>query len=230
MAYIGNSPTSATFAIDSFNGDGSTVNFTLRESPVSTSSILVFVGGVRQATDTYSLSGTTLTFTEAPPSGTNNIQVLFLGLGASPTVPTDGSVTAAKLADSSVTTAKLADGAVTGPKLGATSINANNIVDGTITSAKLSSNISVAGTSEIRGTSTQSAELRLFEDTDNGNQHITLKANNSISSNIIFTLPNADGSANQVLTTDGTGNLSFSTVSGGATKGQAIAFSMIFGL
>jgi len=200
LAYIGNSPTSATFAIDSFNGDGSTVNFTLRESPVSTSSILVFVGGVRQATDTYSLSGTTLTFTEAPPSGTNNIQVLFLGLGASPTVPTDGSVTAAKLAD------------------------------GAVTSAKLSSNISVAGTSEIRGTSTQSAELRLFEDTDNGNQHITLKANNSISSNIIFTLPNADGSANQVLTTDGTGNLSFSTVSGGATKGQAIAFSMIFGL
>ena len=210
MSYIGNSPTSATFAIDTFNGDGTTVNFTLRESPVSTSSILVFVGGVRQATDTYTLSGTTLTFTEAPPSGTNNIQVLFLGLGASPTVPTDGSVTTVKIADSAITTAKIANGAVT--------------------SAKLSSNISVSGTSEIRGTSTQSAELRFFEDTDNGTNHVTLKANNSISSNTIFVLPNADGTANQVLTTDGTGNLSFSTVSGGATKGQAIAFSMIFGL
>lgn len=210
MSYIGNSPTSATFAIDTFNGDGTTVNFTLRESPVSTSSILVFVGGVRQATDTYTLSGTTLTFTEAPPSGTNNIQVLFLGLGASPTVPTDGSVTTVKIADSAITTAKIAAGA--------------------ITSAKLSSNISVSGTSEIRGTSTQSAELRFFEDTDNGTNHVTLKANNSISSNTIFVLPNADGTANQVLTTDGTGNLSFSTVSGGATKGQAIAFSMIFGL
>lgn len=170
----------------------------------------MFVGGVRQATDTYTLSGTTLTFTEAPPSGTNNIQVLFLGLGASPTVPTDGSVTTVKIADSAITTAKIADGAVT--------------------SAKLSSNISVSGTSEIRGTSTQSAELRFFEDTDNGTNHVTLKANNSISSNTIFVLPNADGTANQVLTTDGTGNLSFSTVSGGATKGQAIAFSMIFGL
>ena len=103
MSYIGNSPKSATFAIDTFNGDGSTVNFTLRDSPVSTSSILVFVGGVRQATDTYTLSGTTLTFTEAPPSGTNNIQVLFLGLGASPTVPSDGSVTTVKLADTAVT-------------------------------------------------------------------------------------------------------------------------------
>ena len=220
MSYIGNSPTSATFAIDTFNGDGTTVNFTLRESPVSTSSILVFVGGVRQATDTYSLSGTTLTFTEAPPSGTNNIQVLFLGLGASPTVPTDGSVTTVKIADSAITTAKIAAGAVV----------TADIADGAVTSAKLSSNISVSGTSEIRGTSTQSAELRFFEDTDNGTNYVTLKANNSISSNTIFVLPNADGTANQVLTTDGTGNLSFSTVSGGATKGQAIAFSMIFGL
>ena len=143
MSYIGNSPKSATFAIDTFNGDGSTVNFTLRDSPVSTSSILVFVGGVRQATDTYTLSGTTLTFTEAPPSGTNNIQVLFLGLGASPTVPSDGSVTGLKLAD----------GAVTGPKLGLTAINANNIVNSTITGDKIaagtigSSNLTTTGVS-----------------------------------------------------------------------------------
>jgi hypothetical protein len=129
MAYIGNLPTSATFAIDSFNGDNSTVNFTLREAPVATSSILVFVGGIRQHTDTYSLSGTTLTFSEAPPSGTNNIQVLFLGLGASPHIPSDYSVSTIKIQPSSVT----------GDKIGLTAINANNIVDGTITNAKLAS-------------------------------------------------------------------------------------------
>ena len=127
MAYIGNLPTSATFAIDSFNGDNSTVNFTLREAPVTTSSILVFVGGIRQHTDTYSLSGTTLAFSEAPPTGTNNIQVLFLGLGASPHIPSDFSVSATKLQT----------GAVTGDKIGLTAINANNIVDSTITNAKL---------------------------------------------------------------------------------------------
>ena len=93
MSYLGNQPRTATFAIDTFNGDGGTLNFTLREAPVSVSSILVFVGGVRQATDTYTLSGATLSFTEAPPTGTNNIQVLFLGLGASPAVPSDKSVT-----------------------------------------------------------------------------------------------------------------------------------------
>jgi|Laugrespbdmm15dd_1035085.scaffolds.fasta_scaffold11740_2 hypothetical protein len=43
--------------------------------------------------------------------------------------------------------------------------------------------------------------------------------------------PTADGTANQVIKTDGAGNLSFVTpASAGATKGQAIAFSLIFGL
>lgn len=43
--------------------------------------------------------------------------------------------------------------------------------------------------------------------------------------------PTADGTANQVIKTDGAGNLAFVTpAASGATKGQAIAFSMIFGL
>ena len=41
--------------------------------------------------------------------------------------------------------------------------------------------------------------------------------------------PTVDGSANQIIQTDGAGNLTFAT-SSGATKGQAIAFSLIFGL
>ena len=149
MAFLGNIPTSATFAIDSFNGDNSTVNFTLREAPVATSSILVFVGGIRQHTDTYSVSSTTLTFSEAPPTGTNNIQVLFLGLGASPHIPSDFSVSAIKIQTNAITGDKiapttltgnlLASATITGDKIGLTAINANNIVDGTITNAKLAS-------------------------------------------------------------------------------------------
>ena len=149
MAYLGNIPTSATFAIDSFNGDNSTVNFTLREAPVATSSLMIFVGGIRQQIESYSLSGTTLTFSEAPPTGSSNIQVVFLGLGASSTVPSDGSVTGVKLSTGAVTGDKIgltaitsnliASAAVTGDKIGLTAINANNIVDGTITNAKLAS-------------------------------------------------------------------------------------------
>jgi len=42
--------------------------------------------------------------------------------------------------------------------------------------------------------------------------------------------PTADGTSGQVVSTDGSGNLTFVTPSGGATKGQAIAFSIVFGL
>jgi hypothetical protein len=43
----------------------------------------VSVSGVLQDPSTYSVSGTTLTFSGAPPSGTSNISVRFLGIPAS---------------------------------------------------------------------------------------------------------------------------------------------------
>jgi hypothetical protein len=163
MAYIGNSPSSATFAIDTFSGDNTTVNFTLRQAPLATSSIIVFVGGIRQQTDSYSLSSTTLVFSEAPPLGTNNVEVLFLGLGASATIPSDGSVTSQKILAGAVTGDKLGltainannivDGSITGNKLGLTSINANNIVDASITGAKLSSTLTTGNINFVGATS-----------------------------------------------------------------------------
>ena len=60
-----------------FNGDGSTTDFTLDVAPGSTLDIEVFVGNVRQDPNSaYTVSGTTLSFTGAPPSGTNNIYVV----------------------------------------------------------------------------------------------------------------------------------------------------------
>ena len=81
MAFIGTPlDTRNTFqslAGKRFNGDGSTTAFTLDVAPSSTLVIEVFVGNVRQDPNSaYTLSGTTLTFTGAPPSGTNNIYVV----------------------------------------------------------------------------------------------------------------------------------------------------------
>ena len=81
MAYVGN-PIDTTNTFQSlagkrFNGDGSTTDFTLDVTPGSTLDIEVFVGNVRQDPNSaYTLSGTTLSFTGAPPSGTNNIYVV----------------------------------------------------------------------------------------------------------------------------------------------------------
>jgi hypothetical protein len=83
MSYIGNIPTTVAFLTDTFSGDGSDTTFTLSQAPATTSSILVSVSGVVQDPSTYSVSGTTLTFSGAPPSGTSNISVRFLGIPAS---------------------------------------------------------------------------------------------------------------------------------------------------
>jgi hypothetical protein len=42
--------------------------------------------------------------------------------------------------------------------------------------------------------------------------------------------PTADGTSGQVISTNGSGVLTFSTPSSGVSKGQSIAFAMIFGL
>ena len=81
MAYVG-TPIDTTNTFTSlqgkrFNGDGSATDFTLDVAPSSTLDIEVFVGNVRQDPNSaYTLSGTTLTFSAAPPTGTNNIYVV----------------------------------------------------------------------------------------------------------------------------------------------------------
>ncbi len=80
MSYIGAEPTTAAFPFDQFSGDGTTTAFTLTYAPASTTSIVVAISGVVQNPNLYSVVGTTLTFSPAPPSGTSNIAVLYLGL------------------------------------------------------------------------------------------------------------------------------------------------------
>ncbi len=80
MSYIGAEPTTATFPFDQFSGNGTTTAFTLTYAPASTTSIIVAISGVVQNPNTYSVIGTTINFSPAPPTGTNNIAVLYLGL------------------------------------------------------------------------------------------------------------------------------------------------------
>lgn len=106
----GSGSSSTNIIVDAFNGTGSQTAFTLSGDPGTENNTQVFVGGVYQEKDTYSVSGTTLTFSAAPPSGTNNIEVVWstpLAIGT----PSDGTVTTAKIADANVTAAKLASGA-----------------------------------------------------------------------------------------------------------------------
>ena len=77
-----------------FSGDASTTAFTLDIAPNSVFDIEVFVENVRQdPNSSYTLNGTTLTFSAAPPSGTNNIYVIHQAKAVGTiTAPVGGSI------------------------------------------------------------------------------------------------------------------------------------------
>ena len=90
-----------------FSGNGSTTVFTLNTNPANSASLLVAINGIVQDPANYTVSGTTLTFTTAPATGTNNISTRTLGVpattavssfsagttGFSPTTAATGAVT-----------------------------------------------------------------------------------------------------------------------------------------
>ena len=66
--------------VDTFSGDGATVEFTLSSAPSTEDYTQVFVNGVYQSKGTYGVDDVTLTFSEAPPSGTDNVEVVITTL------------------------------------------------------------------------------------------------------------------------------------------------------
>ena len=107
IVYLGNEILTATSVssethIDEFNGDGSTQAFTMTRTPAANSAAnyAVFVDNVYQrygSSYAYTASGDVITFTSAPPAGTNNIQVIQLnGVNTLNTVA-DGAISRVKL-------------------------------------------------------------------------------------------------------------------------------------
>jgi hypothetical protein len=84
-----------------FNGNGSTTTFTLTYPVTNPTDLEVFVENVQQEPlFAYNATGNQLIFTEAPPSGTNNVYVIYRNIepGIFASIP-DGAVTFNKLAN-----------------------------------------------------------------------------------------------------------------------------------
>jgi hypothetical protein len=111
--------------------------------------------------------------------------------------------------------------------------SANLTFDGTIlTAAGLAGplNGSVGATTPSTVVATQvnvtaQGDVR-FEDTTGG-QYVALQAPGTVSTNVTFTLPGADGSANQAIVTNGSGVLSFGDA--GVSQAKVTAIAMVFG-
>jgi hypothetical protein len=118
---------------DSMTGDGSDVTLALSIAPVSENNTQVFIDGVYQNKDTYSISGTTLTFSTAPPTG-SAVEVMTM-TQTEVNVPVDGTITSAKLSGDLVTPSNLT---VTGTAtMGGGSISGNLLIGASSSSAKL---------------------------------------------------------------------------------------------
>jgi len=133
MAYIGRSPQAGNYSkLDSiaasFNGSLTTFNLTVAGAAFTASQatqLIISVAGVLQEPETaYTVSGSQITFTSAPASGAS-----FFGVALGDTldigVPSNGSVTSAKLAAGAVANTNLAAGAVTAHAVAAGAISSN---------------------------------------------------------------------------------------------------------
>lgn len=108
---------------------------------------------------------------------------------------------------------------------------ATGTIGGSTTQIQFNNSGALGGSSNLTwdGSNVQigsQGDLR-FGDSDNSNW-VAFQAPATVASNVTWTLPNADGSANQVLQTNGSGTLSWATA-GGISQGKSIALSMIFG-
>ena len=66
----------AEYQVQNFTGTGSQTIFTLSSASLGENFTFVYINGVYQQKNTYTISGTTLTFSQAPPY-TSSIEIMF---------------------------------------------------------------------------------------------------------------------------------------------------------
>ena len=170
MSYIGRQPQIGNFQIcDAISTVNNQAAYTMQVSsvdvlPESANHMIVSLNGVIQKPNSsYTVSGATITFASNLVTGDviNFIQILgsVLDLG----VPSDDTVTAAKLSSNAVTTAKILDANVTTAK----------IADANVTLAKLSATGTKNSTTFLRGDNTFATAGLTGVTTDSGNVTIT---------------------------------------------------------
>ena len=198
-------------SLNEFTGNGSTTAFTLSADPGTENNTQVYIDGVYQEKGTYAVSGTTLTFSTAPPNGTS-IEVMAFS-ASSVGVVADGSITTAKLENSSgssdgVTTAKIATDAVTQAKIADDAVGADQLASNSVVTASI-----VDSTGSSDGVTTAKLATSAVTTAKVADDAVTLaKMASGTAGNLISYDGSGDpaavvtGSAGQVLTSNGSGN------------------------
>ena len=164
ISFVGGTTTAPV--IDTMTGDGSDTTLALSVSPSSENQTFLTIDGVLQHKDTYAISGSTLTFDEAPAN-----------------------------------TAK---------------VECITFINTTITDFKDGD-----GDTKIQVEESSDDDTIRFDTA--GSERMTINSSGVIQFNGAYTFPTSDGSADQVLKTDGSGALSFGTISSGSSTSIADA-------
>lgn len=191
--------------VNTFTGNGTQTAFTMTSSPGIKENTLLYVGGVYQAKANYSVSGTTLTISAAPPNGTP-IEIVF----AQPiaiSAPGDNTVKTASIQDLAVTTTKIANGAITSEKLAA---GAQSITDGSVSTAKLADG---AVTSAKMAAGAAASNLGTYVKTVNGQSGAVTVATGGVSS--VDTIAGAVVLANLAAFAQSAGSIGYKKLPGG---------------
>lgn len=191
----------ANITTDTFSGDGTDTTFTMSVTPYDAASLLVVISGVVQAPDTYSVSGTTLTFSAAPPSGTDNISVRYLGVAST--------------------------GAVTTFSGGTTGLTPSSATGGAVT---LGGTLAIANGGTGANSATAAFNALAPSQTGNSGKYLTTDGTNTSwdqinisTADITGTLAIANGGTGATTASTALANL------GGVTTGKAIAMAIVFG-
>jgi len=193
--------------VDAFVGTGNAVDFAMAADPSHEDNTQVYLDGVYQEKATYSISGTTLTFSTAPAEDVS-VEVVRYAASAVPIgTPDDNTVTAAKIVDDAITAAKIDDNAV----------GTAAIVDDSITNAKIKSDAAIAMTKlavdPTDASNISSGTLPAGRYTDTVYTHPTTAGNKHI--------PTA-GATDQVLTYSSSGTAAWADVSAGLTLDSTV--------
>ena len=254
MAYIGQGPFQEFTnppTKDSFTGDGSTTTFDLNsEVPSGSQNALeVFVNNVRQEPGTgkaftLGVDGSgdmkRITFSAAPASGAA-IYVINDKTNSTIVAPLQNDLNGTELildADADTSLHAESDDIIdlqiagadvlkfiqsSGDAIIKVATDAKDLIFQQADGNKLFE-INDGNFVGVGGNATAPGEIRIYEDTDLGSHYTGFKAGNNTAS-VAYVLPTADGSADQVLSTDGSGTLSWATASANtpsSADGQAL--------
>ena len=207
-----------------FTCNGSTTAFTLGLSPIHENNTQVFLDGVYQQKTDYAVSGTTLTMDTAPANGAilevmtftqtevNTLPASFVsGLTQVTAVGADHFMIF-DATDSALKKSLVSDVLESATSI-STSADATAITIDSNEKVTFTSDVTTGGHLSVGGSNN---ELRFYE----GSNYVGFEAP-ALSADKIWVLPAADGSSGQVISTDGSGNLSFATVSGTTINNNA---------